>query len=430
MYRFKLLLLFLVATTCLPVLASCNAGDLGASLFKEELIAPALDAAKVEPLYDLESMDSVYVPEFGAATGYRLYTDGTPEGLQIYSMTEDVTVTEAMAMIEEYFYLLASLPYFEITEEPRLVWSETRFTGVLTYTGTGRVIPGDDSFYNGISYAFDFEYDLDDKEIFTQYAQGLKIVDTGHRLSGVDHPTQQVYGPHICDAFYKRGDTYYSSDRALEAKSGECAILLGGTAYLGKTEESNTTRYYVEGFHRSDWIEIFLRENYPMDEDIYHRSDLIQYETNMFTTVTEDDDVVFSISGNNGVDWDQPRPRRNDDFKGLSVRVLQWEPEGDVVLYFYADLYLDGEPYEIEGLLITNPAVNAKNAAKGNENQNGSNQNNREQTCSACSGSGRCGSCSGMGYRTQWIAQQQERVPCASCATGGRCSYCGGDGKR
>ena len=54
----------------------------------------------------------------------------------------------------------------------------------------------------------------------------------------------------------------------------------------------------------------------------------------------------------------------------------------------------------------------------------------QEQTCSACTGSGRCSSCGGSGYRTQWIAQKQEQMPCASCASSGRCSYCGGDGKR
>jgi len=398
---------------------------------EEVLIAPALDPGTVEPVYDLESMDSVYVPELGAATGFRLYTDSAPEGLQIYYMVKDMSIDEAVSLLDEYFHLLASLPYFEIKEEPRLVWSGTRYTGVLTYTGTGRVIPGDDSFYNGDSFAFDFEIDLDDREIFTQYAEGLKIVDTGHRLSGTEYPSQQVYGPHICNAFYKRGDTYYNSDRALEAKSGECAILLNGQSYTGNTEQSGTARFFAEGFHRADWVEIYLEKNYPMDEDLYTRADLIQYKTSTITTTTKDDLVVFSVSSNNGGDWAQPRPRQNDNFEGISVRVLQWEPEGDVVLYFYADLYLDDEPYEIEGLLVTNPKKNQERKDGENAGANGGGyDNDREQTCSACTGSGRCSSCGGSGYRTQWIAQKQEQMPCASCASSGRCSYCGGDGKR
>ena len=100
------------------------------------------------------------------------------------------------------------------------------------------------------------------------------------------------------------------------------------------------------------------------DEDIYDRSELLQYKTSNIVTTTKDDFVVFSVSGNNGADWDQPRPRRNDNFEGVSVRVLQWDPEGDVVLYFYANLYLDNEPYEIEGLLVTNPAENQQRKEK------------------------------------------------------------------
>lgn len=399
---------------------------------EEVLIAPALDPAEVEPSYNLESMDSVYVPDLGAATGFRLYTDGKPDGLQIYSMAKGMTKDEAMALLDEYFDLLASLPYFEVKEEPRLVWSGTRYTGVLTYTGTGRVIPGEDSFYNGIPYAFDFDYDLDDREIFTQYAEGLKIVDTGHRLSGTDYSTQQVYGPHICDAFYECGGTYYSSDHALAAQSGECAILLNGEPYTGSTVESGTARFFAEGFHRADWVEIYLEPNYPMDEDLYNRADLLQYKTSTIMTNTKDDFVVLSVSNNNGADWEQPRPRKNDNFEGTSVRVLQWEPEGDVVLYFYADLYLDNEPYEIEGLLVTNPKENVarKEAAEDSSDRGSGGDNDREQTCSACTGSGRCGSCGGRGYRTQWMAQEQVDMPCASCARSGRCSSCGGDGKR
>lgn len=399
---------------------------------EEILIAPALNPAEVEPSYDLESMDSVYIPELGAATGFRFYTESAPEGLQLYSMVKDMTRNDAMVLLDEYFVLLASLPYFEVKEEPRLVRSGTGYTGVLTYTGTGRVIPGDDSFYNGIPYAFDFDYDFDDREVLVQFAEGLKIVDTGHRLSSTDHPTQQVYGPHICDAFYECGGTYYSGDHALAAQSGECAILLNGEPYTGSTVESGTARFFAEGFHRADWVEIFLEPNYPMDEDIYNRADLLQYKTSTIMTNTKDDCVVLSVSNNNGADWEQPRPRQNDNFAGTSVRVLQWEPEGDVVLYFYADLYLDSEPYEIEGLLVTNPKENkaAKESSQNNGGSGSSYDNDREQTCSACTGSGRCGSCGGSGYRTQWIAQQQERVPCASCATSGRCGYCGGDGKR
>ena len=398
---------------------------------EEVLIAPALDPEEVEPTYDLESMDSVYVPELGAATGFRFYTDFIPSnGFPHYSMVKDMTISDAMALLDEYFDLLASLPYFEVLEEPRLVLSDTVYTGVLIYTGTGRVLQEEDSYYNGKTFAFDFYFDLDDRELMTQYAQGLKIVDTGHRLTGTDYPSQQVYGPHICADFYECGGTYYSSDLALVAQSGECAILLNGEPYTGSTAESNIARYYVEGFHRSDWIEIFLRENYPMDEDIYGRSDLLQYKINSITTTTKDDFVVLSVSDNNGADWNQPRPRRNDDFEGSSIRVIQWESEGVVVLYFYADLYLDNEPYEIEGLLVTNPKENeARKDAEENKNS-GSSGGDTEQTCSACTGSGRCGSCGGSGYRTQWIVQKQERMPCASCATSGRCPYCGGDGKR
>lgn len=400
---------------------------------EEIMIAPALDPAEVEPAYDLESMDSVYVPELGAATGFRFYTDFIPaNGFPHYSIVKDMTIEEAKALLDEYFYLLASLPYFEILEEPRLVLSDTVYTGVLIYTGTGRVTQEEDSYYNGKAFAFDFYFDLADREIMTQYADGLKIVDTGLRLSGTDYPSQQVYGPHICDVFYECGGTYYSSDHALVAQSGECAILLNGEPYLGNTEDSGTARFFVEGYHRADWIEIFLEKNYPVDEDIYDRSELLQYKTSNIVTTTKDDFVVFSVSSNNGADWDQPRPRQNDNFEGVSVRVLQWEPEGDVVLYFYADLYLDNEPYEIEGLLVTNPTENEERKEKA-ENSSGSGSgygSDMEQTCSACTGSGRCNSCGGSGYRTQWIAQKQERVPCASCATSGKCSSCGGKGKR
>ena len=398
---------------------------------EEILIAPALDPAQVEPVYDLESMDSVYVPELGAATGFRFYTDYIPaNGFPHYSMVKGMTIDEAKALLDEYFDLLASLPYFEILEEPRMVLSGTVYTGVLIYTGTGRVIQEEDSYYNGKTFAFDFYFDLDDRELMTQYADGLKIVDTGHRLSGTDYSTQQVYGPHICDAFYKCGGTYYSGDHALAAQSGECAILLNGESYIGTTVDSGTARFFAEGFHRADWVEIYLEPNYPVDEDIYTRSDLLQYKTSSITTTTKDDFVVLSVSNNNGADWDQPRPRQNDDFAGTSVRVLQWEPEGDVVLYFYADLYLDNEPYEIEGLLVTNPKENQARKEAAEDSSGSGSANDREQTCSACTGSGRCSSCGGSGYRTQWIAQKQERVPCASCATGGRCSSCGGDGKR
>lgn len=396
---------------------------------EEVLIAPALDPAEVEPVYDLESMDSVCVPELGAATGFRLYTDSIPsEGMPMYSIVSGVTIDEAKALMEEYFYLLAALPYFEIQKEPALNWAETAYCGTLIYTGTGRVIPQENTLYSNEPFAFGFYLSLDDKEVLTRYGDGLKITDTGHRLSGTDYTSQQVYGPHICDAFYEQGDTYYSSDRALTAQSGQCSILLNGEPYMGSTDCSGSSRFYVEGFHRADWIEIYLEKYYPMDEDIYSRADLLQYKTSTITTTTTDDFVVFSISSNNGGDWDQPRPRQNDDFAGISIRVIKWDPEGDVVLYFYADLYLDNEPYEIEGLLVASLLAKEENSSDGGSG-NGY-DHDTEQTCSACTGSGRCRSCSGSGYHTQWIAQEQERVPCASCATSGQCSSCGGDGKR
>ena len=427
----KRIILILLLLGFLFGLSACGEPTTKNSIPPEEIvIAPSLSPAEVEPSYDLERMDSVYVPDLGAATGFRLYTESAPDGLRIYSMVKNMTPEEAVALLDEYFNLLDSLPYFEVTEAPRLVRSGRGYTGVLTYTGTGHVIPGNDSFYNGISYAFDFEIDLDDRKIFTQYAKGLKIVDTGHRLSGTDYPTQQVYGSHICDAFYECDGTYYSSDHTLVARSGECAILLNGESYTGNTVDSGTARFFAEGFHRTDWVEIYLEPNYPMDEDIYNRFDLLQYQTSSISTTTKDDLVVLSVSSNNGVDWIQPSPRQNASFAGTSVRVLQWEPEGDVVLYFYANLYLDNEPYEIEGLLVTNPQANQERKADNTGNGNSSSGSDRDQTCSACTGSGRCNSCSGSGYRTQWIAQKQERTPCGSCATSGRCSDCGGDGKR
>jgi len=398
---------------------------------EEFMIAPALDPASVEPSYDLESMDSVIVPDFGAATGYRMYSESEPDELTIYKKVKDVSLDEMRSLVDEYFNYLASLPYFEVADGPREVWSGNAYTGVLNYIGNGRVIPGDDSMYNGTDYAFDFYITLGDAEVFFQYAEGLKIVDTGLRLGDTDYPTQQVYGDHICDAFYECGGTYYSSDRALAANKGECAVILNGETYIGTTEESDTVRFFAEGYHRADWVEIYLEPNYPMDEDIYNRSDLIQYKVGSIATNTPGDIAVLSVSDNNGADWTQPVPRQNASFAASSVRVLQWEPEGDVVLYFYADLLLNDEPYEIEGLIVTNPAENeAKREAEEKEHSGSSSSSDGPKTCSACTGSGNCGVCGGSGYRTQWMAQKQERVPCGSCMSSGNCTDCGGDGKK
>jgi len=178
-------------------------------------------------------------------------------------------------------------------------------------------------------------------------------------------------------------------------------------------------------------VEIYLEPNYPMDEDIYNRSDLIQYKVGSIATNTPGDIAVLSVSDNNGADWTQPVPRQNASFAASSVRVLQWEPEGDVVLYFYADLLLNDEPYEIEGLIVTNPAENeAKREAEEKEHSGSSSSSDGPKTCSACTGSGNCGVCGGSGYRTQWMAQKQERVPGGSCMSSGNCTDCGGDGKK
>jgi len=313
---------------------------------------------------------------------------------------------------------LAELPYFTVVK-PLTCEFGYIYSGALAYVGNGKVTAVQDDFYCSEPFAFAFYMNTEKREVATQYGNGLQILDTGHRLAcGADYTTQKIFGDRVGDAYYYQDGVYYNgSDRALMAKSGECAVLLNGETCVGITDSYMGVRNCVEGFHRSDWIEIFLRENYPMDEDIYTMEDLLQYKTNPYVTTTTDDMTVFSLSDKGAYsDFVQPLPSRESKYRGVTVRVLQWDMEGDIVLYFYGDINMTGAPYEIEGLYVAKPRM---------EEESAENSGDGSRSCPACF-NGDCSNCNGSGYVYSSFADTT--LDCSLC-TGGRCSRCGGSGR-
>lgn len=390
--------------------------------------------------FDTSSLSSVIVPELGAASGYRLSSKEDPnvDGVEeyVYNM-EDIDFTKAtektVQATREYFDLLASLPYFEVAEEINKRGSF--YSGGLRYTGTSPAVKKNTvTTFNGkVPCDVGFWLDTDGHSVFFKYAPGLKVVDTGDRISlGKGYTDPTLTGPRAKEAFcYDNGTYYNASDRALSVKSGGVSLLVNGVPCTGtvdfRTEDSDKSwavdKFTVSGFQRAQWIEFAFPMNYGQTGDFYTAADFRRWTEYPLDTTNKGALWAFAVSANNGNDFVMPMANMENPYEAVNVRVVKWDKTGDTVVYFYAKLTLDGSPYEVEGLLA---APNRVEEARPSGGSGGDGE------CWYCGGSGVCPTCGGSGKVSNWMPGTEHTFleqNCTDCYRDGKCRMCGGSGR-
>lgn len=391
--------------------------------------------------FDTSSLSSVIVPELGAASGYRLSSKEDPnvDGVEEYAYgMEDADFAKAEAntlqATKEYFALLAALPYFEVAEEINL--RSGFYSGGLRYTGSSPAVKKNTvTTFNGkVPCDVGFWLDSDKHSVFFQYAPGLKIVDTGDRISlGKGYAAPTLTGPRAKDAFCYDGGTYYNAgDRALSVQPGRASLLVNGIPCTGTvdfhTESSDQSwavdKFTVSGFQRSQWVEFAFPMNYAQTGDFYTAADFRRWTEYPTSTTNKGALWAFAVSANNGNNFVMPMANTENTYEAVNVRVVKWDKTGDTVVYFYAKLTLDGSPYEVEGLLAAPNRVAGKQPSSG--------ASSGEGECWYCGGSGVCPTCGGSGKVTNWMPGTEHTFleqNCTDCYQDGRCRFCGGSGR-
>ena len=392
--------------------------------------------------FDTSSLSSVIVPELGAASGYRLSSREDPnvDGVEEYTYEmEDIDFAKATAntvqAVREYFNLIASLPYFEVVEEINKHYSF--YSGGLRYTGTSPAVKKNTvTTFNGkLPCDVGFWLDTDGHSVIFEYASGLKVVDTGDRLSfGKGYAAPTLTGPRAKEAFCYDGGTYYNAgDRALSVKSGGASLLVNGVPCAGTvdfhTEASDKSwavdKFTVSGFQRAQWIEFAFPMNYGQTGDFYTAADFRRWTEYPTSTTNKGALWAFAVSANNGNNFVMPMANMENTYEAVNVRVLKWDKTGDTVIYFYAKLSLNGSPYEVEGLLA------APNREEKQQQSTGGAPG--EQECWYCGGSGTCPTCGGSGKVSNWMPGTTHTFleqNCTDCYRDGKCRMCGGSGRR
>ena len=386
------------------------------------------------------SLSSVIVPELGAASGYRLSSKEDPnvDGVEKYTyQMDDADFARAEAntlqAVREYFALIASLPYFEVAEE--INEKSGFYSGGLRYTGTSPAVKKNTltTFNGGVSCDVDFWMDSDDHSVTFEYAPGLKVADTGDRISfGQGYASPTLAGPRAKEAFcYENGTYYNAGDRALSVKPGGVALLVNGMPCTGTvdfhTEYSSESwavdMFTVSGFQRSQWIEFAFPMNYGQTGDFYTAADFRRWSEYPYATTNKGALWAFAVSANNGNDFVMPMANADNQYEAVNVRILRWDKTGDTVVYFYARLTLDGSSYEVEGLLAAKNRVVVEKPSGGSGG---------EGDCWYCGGSGVCPTCGGSGKVSNWMPGTGHTFleqNCTDCYRDGKCRYCGGSGR-
>lgn len=390
--------------------------------------------------FNTSSLSSVIVPELGAASGYRLSSREDPnvDGVEEYTYNMDDTdfakaEANTLQAVREYFGLIASLPYFEVAEEINL--RSGFYSGGLRYTGTSPAVKKNTlTTFNGkVACDVAFRLDADDHSVTFEFAPGLKVVDTGDRLSfGKGYAAPTLTGPRAREAFCCDNGTYYNAgDRALSVKAGGVSLLVNGEPCTGTvdfhTEASDQSwavdKFTISGFQRSQWIEFAFPMNYGQTGDFYTAADFRRWSEYPYATTNRGALWAFAVSANNGNDFVMPMANRENTYEAVNVRVVKWDKSGDTVIYFYAKLTLNGSPYEVEGLLA---APNRVEEAKPSGGSGG------EGECWYCGGSGTCPTCGGSGKVSNWMPGTQHTFleqNCTDCYRNGKCRHCGGSGR-
>lgn len=390
--------------------------------------------------FNTSSLSSVIVPELGAASGYRLSSmeDPNVDGIEkyTYNMSDaDFAKAEANTLqaVREYFGLIASLPYFEVAEEINQQYSF--YSGGLCYTGTSPAVKKNTlTTFNGkVACDVAFWLDSDDHSVTFEFAPGLKMVDTGDRISlGKGYTAPTLTGPRAKEAFCYDDGTYYNAgDKALAVKSGGVSLLVNGAPCTGTvdfhTEASDKSwavdKFTISGFQRSQWVEFAFPMNYGQTGDFYTAADFRRWTEYPTSTTNKGALWAFAVSANNGNDFVMPMANMENTYEAVNVRVVKWDKTGDTVVYFYAKLSLNGSPYEVEGLLAAPNRI---------EEEKPSGSSGGEGECWYCGGSGTCPTCGGSGKVRNWMPGTGHTFleqNCTDCYRDGKCRHCGGSGR-
>lgn len=426
---------------------------------------PVLIAEELDPATVAVETDQKTIPDMGLFFGRRESTEEAEEWTGVAGYEYVVLQgEEELGILLEYFDLLQTEFGFEMVNSYHMDWEQENPFGPYVPDGlwsvafrTTRMDAGLELKAAGNNAPCDLFVSVYKGTAMLAYSTLFNIVDTGHRHSAYEgDEVNSIYGPHVLDA-YQLKQGYYSnvSDGALRVEAavreetdwydyvgyaGSAAVIVNGsearigTAEIGKRSGSHYYYFKVEnivGGAEGQWISLRLPVDAVVEGAVFRLCDFLsghQREKEIdcyslsYAPSYADEAITASYTTS---------PR--GCVEACTVRVLQWDNNGeeDCVIYVSVKMVHDLELLEVECLIAA--PVNDEEQLKLNRTQAGESSgrsDDSEETCSACTGSGRCRTCGGSGYRTQWIAQKQERVPCASCAVSGRCSSCGGSGKQ
>lgn len=398
-------------------------------------IAPAVTLSSVTKSYDTSSRSSVYIPDLSAATGGIINAKEAPgsndPNAATYSIGYPRDPDEIAQAAQEYYELLASLPYLQVVEPLNEKWGFYRCS--FQYTGSGSVKKNTQKSLSGDICDLYFYLEKGSRDLHLWFAQGFQIVDTGHRLSlGKGSTVQKAAGARLTEAYTLSNGVYRNAgDGKLAAKSGQCSLLVNGNSYTGTvqfhTENSKeawaTDKFTISGFKRTDWIELAFPMDYAESGDVYTSENFQRYQEYPYGTTNKGAHWAFAVSADNGSNFVMPMANNRNVFDYSTVRVLQWDKSGDTVLYFSAKLVLNGQNYDVEGLLAAPNTVTSQQPSGGSSG---------EGDCWYCGGSGTCPTCGGSGRVSNWMPGTQHTFldqNCTDCYSPGKCRMCGGSGR-
>lgn len=403
----------------------------GASSAQGTLVSGTVDRGSCQPSYDTSSPSSAYIPDLGAATGNLLYRIKT--GIYVtslhYSWPGTLSKDEMLSALEAYVELLDSLPNFEVIQPFGLYKYTAKvnyYEAVVRYTGTAKMNNDLNSVVQSLDCNLYILYSDSWNSVEFHCDGKLQPVDTGHRISGAGPlSTQKAVGTRLSDAYYRtaNGAYYNSSDGKLSARAGECAILVNGTdRYTGTVDfysSSSIDELRVTGYWRDDEVAINFPKDRPMTGDVYTIDEFRQLAgEGRWRVPTHETAMMLTHEGVQGY----PKTGPDSAVDALTVRILNWDKNGDTVLYFYAEATLNGQPYQIEGLAV----ANWRDADRSSSSSSGG-----DQDCLTCRGTGRCTTCGGSGTVLNWMPGTLKYVEqtCTGCGGSGSCRDCGGSGR-
>ncbi len=347
---------------------------------------------------------------------------------------------------KKYIDEIAAKCNLKITTDHCQDYTNSRFfSWGLTYTGSGNIT------YKGTVNFTEEEgnitvYGTVEKSRFKLailIPTEFDIVDLGMRYSGQNVSTG-LKGESISAGVYKNSDGSFSTtDGRFTVKKNEAVVFRDGDKYEGTVRVSaneNRTDYITEDYYRDELFIFRVPTDRLMTGDTYTLTD-------MLVNFGSDFGTVAALQGFTATQYFAARhdgdllitTNEKDNFESLSIRVMYYKKDVEIVYYVYA--VFNSEPYELEAFCAADLS-DIDEESESNNSGGGSvsiSTGRGQDTCRNCGGSGKidCTSCSGKGYwettttspnysgSTSFNSTITTRKDCPFC-DGGRkdCPYC------